>query len=128
MKSRISFIYAIIWALIILVFSGVPGNSIKLPPIWNADKILHLIVYMVLSVLLVIGFFFSKKSKPFLNIIFLTIFLSTIYGGVIELFQHYLFIGRYGDILDFIANTMGAVIGALSVYLIKPILRFLKRD
>ena len=128
MKSRISFIYAIIWALIILVFSGVPGNSIKLPPIWNADKILHLIVYMVLSVLLVIGFFFSKKSKSFLNIIFLTISLSTIYGGVIELLQHYFFIGRYGDVLDFVANTIGAVIGALSVYLIKPILRFLKRD
>ena len=118
--SEISFILAGLWALTILVFSGIPGDSIKLPPIWNADKILHFIIYLILSVFLIYGFINLNKFNSRFKVLLFTVIISSGYGGVIEILQDYVFIGRYGDILDFTANCIGAVIGSLLVFIMKP--------
>lgn len=51
---------------------------------------------------------FSYKRKRVSSIAFL---LSVSYGGIIELIQGYLLSGRTMDIMDMIANIVGAIIG-----------------
>ena len=38
-----------------------------------------------------------------------------LFGGLMEICQHYIFINRSGNWYDFIANTIGAVLG-VAVY------------
>jgi VanZ family protein len=40
-----------------------------------------------------------------------TVFLAVLYGGVIEIIQPYT--GRYGDVMDWIADIQGVALGAL---------------
>jgi len=114
------FIPALIWLIIIIVLSGYPGKNLPKAPFDEFDKLVHLIIYAILSFLSIMGF--SKQSKSFLlskNLqYFSSILFSVFAGGVIELLQQYVFINRYGDWLDFIANSIGSVIGVFGFYFI----------
>jgi len=114
------FIPALIWLIIIIVLSGYPGKNLPKAPFDEFDKLVHLIIYAILSFLSIMGF--SKQSKSFLlskNLqYFSSILFSVFAGGLIELLQQYVFINRYGDWLDFIANSIGAVIGVFGFYFI----------
>jgi VanZ family protein len=37
--------------------------------------------------------------------------LGVVYGGLIELVQHFLIDGRHGDLIDWTADILGLVIG-----------------
>ncbi|NCP46425.1 MAG: VanZ family protein [Flavobacteriales bacterium] len=114
------FIPALIWLIIIIVLSGYPGKNLPKAPFDEFDKLVHLIIYAILSFLSIMGF--SKQSKSFLlskNLqYFSSILFSVFAGGLIELLQQYVFINRYGDWLDFIANSIGSVIGVFGFYFI----------
>ena len=108
-KRKISFAFSWVWAVIIFVFSAIPGSSIKLPPVWNLDKILHFIVYAILSFLISLSYFYKiDTSKK--QILIYPFLISIIYGGILEILQENFFVGRFGDYLDFTANSMGAFI------------------
>ena len=106
---------AILWAVLILVLCGVPGD--KIPEMsfleWlRPDKIAHLILFGVLSFLLLKGF--SKLNKfPFLfkHAAKIALVISISYGGIVEILQDSVFIHRSGDIRDAIANAIGAIMG-----------------
>ncbi|MCW8941274.1 MAG: VanZ family protein, partial [Flavobacteriales bacterium] len=70
------------------------------------------------SFLSVLGF--SKQPNSFLLSnklqFFFSISFSIIMGGLIEVLQEYVFINRYGDWYDFIANSLGAIIGVIGFY------------
>lgn len=131
MKKRrnrtIYFIPAVIWGVIIIILSAVPGNKLPMPPIWNADKFAHLGVYFILSVLIIYGFWESHQRQASLRKpILLSIVTTILLGGILEILQEYLFIGRYGDYLDFTANTSGSLLAALLFSLINPFRWFFK--
>jgi VanZ family protein len=111
---------ALIWLIIIIVLSGYPGKNLPKAPFDEFDKLVHLIIYAILSFLSIMGF--SEQSKSFLlskNLQYLSsVLFSVLAGGLIELLQQYVFINRYGDWLDFIANSIGAVIGVFGFYFI----------
>jgi len=116
-----------LWAVIILVLSGLSGNSISKIPFIDLpyfDKVLHLSFYFILSILLCRGYILQLQNKdrkwPYI-FTFLTAFL---YGLLIELFQATIFSGRTADWRDALANTAGIIIGLL---LYKPIHRFITR-
>tara|TARA_B110000459_G_C16625581_1_gene505286 strand:- start:7379 stop:7822 length:444 start_codon:yes stop_codon:yes gene_type:complete len=121
---------AIIWLLIILVLSGYPGNQLPKVAVWQFDKLVHVIMYSILSFLLFLPF-----CKQFLNIgkrfrIRLIIILASIsYGGLMEILQETIFINRGGNWIDFTANTVGAIFGvSFAPLLLKylPINRWLR--
>ena len=72
----------------------------KLPEFQGTDKTYHLIAYFLLALPL-------GLKKP--NKCILIIFLFIIFGGVIEVIQPY--VNRYGEWLDFLANTIGVILG-----------------
>ena len=72
----------------------------KLPGVPGTDKTHHLFAYFLLALP-------SGLKKPNKWVLF--IFLFIIFGGVIEIIQPY--VNRYGEWLDFFANTIGVISG-----------------
>jgi VanZ family protein len=121
---------AIIWLFIILVISGYPGNHIPSLPVWQFDKLVHSIIYAILSFCLLIPYYrqYIKENRR-LRIGLIIVFIGIFYGGFMELLQNYIFINRSGNWYDFIANMIGAIIGVILYPLFVnflPINRWLK--
>ena len=106
---------AILWAGLIMVLCGVPGD--KIPEMtfleWlRPDKIVHLLLFGVLSFLLLKGF--SKQNQ--FSFLFkhagkIALIISIAYGGMVEILQDSVFVHRSGDIRDAAANAVGALLG-----------------
>ncbi len=109
------FIISLIWAILILVISGLPGDSIPQSRLWSIpqfDKIVHIGLYFPLGLFLAAEFVLSKN--PWLNkwAIPLTLFIVALYGGLIEIGQDYLFTQRSADWFDF-SDIIGGALGML---------------
>lgn len=106
---------ALLWAFLILVLCTMPVSgvtSIKLLDLLSFDKLAHMLLFALQFWFIAIGlvkqYKFSYKRNRAASIAFL---LSVSYGGIIELIQGYLLSGRTMDIMDMIANIIGAIIG-----------------
>ena len=113
---------AIVWALFILILTGIPGNQIpRIPDFleWlSPDKVIHLIMFGLLSYLMLYGNrrqYFKNKKRSFYVIN--AILISAVYGIITELLQVYVFTGRNGNIYDAAADLLGAIIGGMAYYL-----------
>ena len=73
----------------------------ELPPVPGGDKTHHLIAYSALA-------FPTALAKPRLILPLAMPYIAL--GGVIEWIQPY--VNRYGEVLDFLANTAGVIIGS----------------
>ncbi len=106
-----------------MVIMGMPGNYFpKVVSFWDwlgPDKVIHLIVFGLLSYSMLWGYrkrlmsndiSFIKKS------FLLTLLLSVSYGALTELLQKYVFINRFGSIYDFIADAIGCVLGVITYF------------
>ena len=118
-KTFLRFFPAVIWLIIIVVISGFPGDKVPEVPIWQFDKLVHSVVYLVLSVTLLIAF---PKAKRKLIWLITIILFGIFYGGIMEILQHYIFINRSGNWYDFMANAVGTVIGLLVFPLVTKLL------
>lgn len=104
---KITWIPAILWAGFILVLCGFPGNEIphfKWADMLSLDKALHIAIFAVQTYLLVAPLLKAAVRKPYL----MSALLSTLFGGIVELLQTYVFINRFGDVTDFLADALGA--------------------
>jgi len=88
-----------IFLLLVIAFLSIYPLP-KLPEFQGTDKTYHLVAYFLLALPL-------GLKKPNKWVLF--IFLFIIFGGVIEMIQPY--VNRYGEWLDFFANTIGVIIG-----------------
>jgi VanZ family protein len=96
----------IIWALIILTVSVIPGTDLPSLSIWEPDKVMHAFVYGVLTILLFYAL--QKAMFPRVNKIIFTTALCILYGFIIELIQLAL-PSRSFDMLDALANAIGCL-------------------
>lgn len=105
------FIPFITWTLIIFGLCSMPGKAI--PKInWlellSFDKFVHAGIFFVEQVLLMRALQNRMKGFKWAALLF-----CMAYGGALELMQYYIFSQRNGDVLDFIANSTGALVGLL---------------
>ncbi len=109
---------AFLWALVILWLCAIPGQDIPDWKLLSFDKAGHAFLFFVLTLFLFWGFFKQKNTTSF-HKYFVIISLSTaiIYGGATEMMQQYWFENRTADLLDFLANSIGAFT-ALAVYFV----------
>lgn len=109
LNKKIYFFLALTWTAFVTFLSlasiGDVGNSIK---IQGKDKVVHFIFYFTL--VLFWGFFLKKDNKSlFASIIIL---LSAIeYGVFMEICQGTFTTTRSPDLLDIVANSLGAITG-----------------
>ena len=114
----------LIIAIFIMVIMGLPGNYFpKVVSFWDwlgPDKVIHLIVFGMLSYSMLWGYrkkILSHDVRYIKKSFLLTLLLSVSYGALTELMQKYVFINRFGSIYDFIADAMGCVLGAIVFFL-----------
>ncbi len=121
---------AVIWLVVILILSGYPGDYVPKVLVWQFDKLVHSLIYTILSVCLMIAFSkqYSNRHNRFKITLFIVLF-GIFYGGFMEFLQDYIFINRSGNWYDFIANSIGAILGVFAYPLILkklPINRWFK--
>ena len=103
-----------------MVLMGLPGKYFPtVVSFWDwlgPDKIVHLILFAIFSFISLWGYreLLFNIDYPHRKRLFITISLiSILYGGLTELLQKYLFINRYGSLYDFMADTIGCLIGII---------------
>jgi len=112
----------IVWGIIIVILSAVPGNyfpEIQSFSDWlSPDKIVHITLYFVFCFFVqkgIIKHYHHYKKPLLIGALFVVIF-----GGLMEIMQHYLFTGRNGNIFDFLANLFGCILSyTLILYIVR---------
>lgn len=86
----------------------------RLFDLFEPDKVVHFLFYSILFLLIIRGARQGAPAGQELSVIRRSVFLITVaYGGLIELYQGYLLTDRVADWVDFMANVIGAGIGAI---------------
>ena len=117
----------IIWATIILILSILPGNYFPKVPtyldLFSPDKLIHLFLFGILTILLFIGFQkqYALKQKHSHYLIYAAT-IGIVYGCFTELLQ-LLINGRNASFYDFVADMIGCFIGFFicKLFLLKKI-------
>lgn len=112
----------VIWAIIILFLSLTPSHEMPETNIWeflSFDKLAHLFFYALFALQLIIAFKkqnFNSILKH--NAILLGFILNLFYGIILETLQYYMYAGRTADLIDIIANLIGAFLGVSLFFII----------
>lgn len=114
----------LICAAFIMLLMGLPGRCF--PTVVNfwewigPDKIVHLLLFGLFSYLTLWGYrkqLLSVNGSSQIKALLFTLFLTILYGALTELMQKYVFVNRYGSYFDFLANSIGCVLGVIVFYL-----------
>ena len=107
---------ALVWALLIAVLCLTPGTAL---PAWQwadllrVDKLVHTLMFAVLTVLVARGVRdLHANALPFPKVLLIAGGVSVLYGATMEVLQEIPGLNRRGDVIDLIANTVGAIAGA----------------
>ncbi len=111
----------IIWAIIIFILCSIPGDTlpsssfIKIP---HFDKLVHFGMFFILAIFIISELNYQTKWNQF-KVALVTLTIVVVYGGVIEILQQNYFTNRSGDYIDFIADSLGAVVAILTFPFLK---------
>ena len=105
------------WAALILVLTLLPPEDMPGTPTWKLlsfDTAAHAFVFGVLVVLSVFSLR-RQAQAPTLRAAALTVAIigSTLFGGLIEVLQSSMNLGRQGEWTDLLSDGIGAVLGGI---------------
>lgn len=103
----------LIWASVIFILCAMPSQDIPNPQlnIPHLDKAVHFGLFFIMALLLCNELEYQTTFN--LKKIFLvSVFIVFLYGGLIEILQHYCF-NRSGDLFDLLADVAGGAVGCL---------------
>ena len=108
-RYPISFLLAL--AIVLLSLLPVPDvrMTVEVPLM---DKWTHMVMYGVLTLVIWLEYIRAHKQMHGLRLLLLAFLAPIAMGGALELMQAYLTTCRSGEWLDFVANSIGAVVGA----------------
>jgi VanZ family protein len=110
------FLPSLIWTIVIVILSILPGETVKSATFldfWNVDKLGHLIVYLLHSYLLLLGFRLALDKKVDKQQILISMLLGIGLGILLELIQYFFTQDRTFDLLDMLANAVGTILGMM---------------
>ncbi len=111
----------ILCGIVILILTGLPGSCFpSVKPVVGLDKVVHMLMYAGFAFACLWGYrkqFVSNGPSYKRKALILAIIISIAYGGLTELIQEYIVKSRTGDWYDFLADSIGAVVGVLVFYL-----------
>lgn len=108
---------ALLWAAFILLVCSLPGYDLPNLNFWDIDyidKLEHLVVFAILGFLMVYGF--RRRYEKMLltkKMLWMFILISAAFGGFTEILQGLFFPTRFADLVDFIADSLGGVLGTI---------------
>lgn len=109
---------SIIIFLIICYLSFFRPPSVGVPNIPHLDKVIHFLMYFGFSSILWVEFLrVPKRTHPKKGWV-IAFYLPILISGLIELLQEYCTTYRGGEWLDFLANSMGALVASLLFFIV----------
>lgn len=116
MKSFVRYNWpSISWAAFILVICLMPSKDLPKVEIINIDKVVHMGVYAVLSLLTYYGWTRQSAINSLQQHTFIKILLLlSAYGFAVEILQETCTADRHFDLYDALANAIGAVLGTIA--------------
>ena len=110
------------WGIFIFILSTLPGKDFPQVPdimdLLSVDKLVHILFYAILTWLILRGLVRSGQSrmnyKSILLLGFVVAIFSAGFGWFLEWYQKNYCEDRYFEILDGVANTIGAFISWIS--------------
>lgn len=115
------FFSAIVWAILITVFCLVQFKTVPLGSVSHLDKVVHAFFYFVLTFLVQLNWKVSNLNWSSRTQAVVSVVGTILFGVLIELLQETFTATRHADVLDVIANSVGAL---LSVVAFKLYVRF----
>ena len=116
-EKRVFLLYIplLVYWIILFILTSIPVDQV--PKFFGTqDKIEHFAAYFLLSILLCLTLHFQRKNLQLSSRALLITFLIVIFYGVIDEL-HQLFVpGRSGDILDWLADSIGGGLGIWFCY------------
>ena len=106
---------AVYYTLFLIILSLIPIPDLGIPrfQLLEIDKLVHFMMYFSLTIL------WSFASKNLYNSNFKLLLFAIFFGFVLEIFQHMLPFGRYFDLGDLLANSLGVIFGIFILNCIK---------
>lgn len=105
------YIFTIFTCIVIAVLSLMPVQELHLENMELSDKWAHTLMYAGLTAVLLFDTNYEKLKQGMVSLPLWLVIIPIAYGGLMEILQAYCTNGnRSGDWLDFIANSIGAVI------------------
>ena len=108
-------ISSFLFAVLIFALSSIPYAHTPFEFRFS-DKLLHLLVYLLFSILLFFSFHTSKGVFWQRNAYLFTLIIGIIYGLSDELHQGFV-PGRQKDVFDFLADLLGVLLGLYVIWL-----------
>jgi len=107
----LSFVCGLVILYLTLVPKPLPDTDISL--FVHADKVVHAIMFGVMYFCLYMDYSRRRREFPVRRcVIIIAIVATIVFGGVVELLQDAMGLGRGGDIFDFLADIAGVLISA----------------
>jgi VanZ family protein len=113
--KKIFLIAALFWTGVILFFCLENAKDIPIIQIPYIDKVVHSVFHFVFTAL---WFLYFKKKFSSANIVkslILSFVFSLLFGISIELLQQYITLTRTADVIDVLANILGASLAVISI-------------
>lgn len=107
---------AVAWAALIYALSSIPAGDggIDLPDIPGLDKVAHAVSFGILAVLLAQ----ALRATGEIASLVVAVVLTSLYGVTDEWHQRFT-PGRDADVLDWVADTIGAVLAVAGVWFLR---------
>ena len=119
MPNRIIiFSFSLFYTLVITVLSLVQLGDIPKLNTGFDDKIAHFLFYAIFCLMWFLSFYSFKIKRS----LFAASAFSILFGLIIELIQSQATVYRTGEVLDFLANTIGALAMTMLIYLKKEVI------
>ena len=107
----------ILYCLAIYIQSDLPSPE-SIPSFQFSDKVLHFLAYAVMGVLFYRAYQTLRFKDNVRKLMLLSVVSASLYGISDEIHQYFVPF-RDGDILDAVANTLGALCGVYLYHLFK---------
>ena len=115
-RNKLILVMAISWTAIVTYYSLVSSNEIPTMPM-NFDKLGHLAFYFGTTLSWFLYFRSGKAKKSFKKAAITAFLISFFYGILIEVAQGLFTATRQPDVIDVFANTFGAILAIILIYL-----------
>ena len=101
---------AIVWVVVIAILHAIPGSDFpefSFSDFFQLDKLIHTVIFMIGVYLFAIALKEQQKIQFFRYVVisFIT------YGLLLEILQGLVFVERSADILDWLSDTVGVILG-----------------
>ncbi len=106
------FTLSILLLIVIAYLSLMPTTNVSNIKLFHhQDKIIHMLMYLILSLSILYGFY--KQIKLFKYFKLTSVVIAGLYGILLEFCQAYFTINRECELLDSLANIIGAILSII---------------